>query len=97
MNSQKTDQINTARSRDNQNPANDNNGDGKQPLKSLLKFEQFSSESGIHKKIGEMIDKQVDSIAVERELEIDDEDTLIEKKKDELKKWFVHNYQHELN
>ena len=39
----------------------------------------------------------VDSIAIERELELEDEDTLIEKKKQELKKWFVHNYAHELN
>ena len=26
-----------------------------------------------------------------------DEDTLVEKKKEELKKWFTNNYQHELN
>ena len=28
---------------------------------------------------------------------MEDEDTLIERKKEELKKWFVNNYQHELN
>jgi hypothetical protein len=28
---------------------------------------------------------------------MEDEDTLIERKKQELKKWFTHNYQHELN
>tara|TARA_B110000285_G_C14916326_1_gene510398 strand:+ start:715 stop:819 length:105 start_codon:yes stop_codon:yes gene_type:complete len=34
----------------------------------------------------------VDAIAVERELELEDEDTLIERKKEELKKWFINNY-----
>lgn len=28
---------------------------------------------------------------------MEDEDTLVEKKKEELKKWFANNYQHELN
>lgn len=66
-------------------------------MKSLLKFQQHDPSSGIHDKIGEMLSSKVDEIAVERELEMEDEDTLIERKKQELKKWFMHNYQHDLN
>jgi hypothetical protein len=47
--------------------------------------------------VADKINQSVDAIAVERELEMEDEDTLIERKKEELKKWFVNNYQHELN
>lgn len=68
-----------------------------QTMKSLLKFQQHDPSTGIHDKIGEMLSSKVDEIAVERELEMEDEDTLIERKKQELKKWFMHNYQHELN
>ena len=66
-------------------------------MKSLLKFQQHDPSTGIHDKIGEMLSGKVDEIAVERELEMEDEDTLIERKKQELKKWFMNNYQHELN
>ena len=43
------------------------------------------------------MNEAVDSIAIDRELDMEDEDTLVEKKKEELKKWFTNNYQHELN
>ena len=66
-------------------------------MKSLLKFQQHDPSSGIHDKIGEVLSSKVDEIAVERELEMEDEDSLIERKKIELKKWFMHNYPHELN
>mgnify|MGYP000904560844 CR=1 FL=1 len=61
---------------------------------SLLKFQETDP---IHEVVQEKINMAVDSIAIERELELEDEDTLIEKKKQELKKWFTHNYAHELN
>lgn len=47
--------------------------------------------------IGQKINEAVDSIAVDRELDMEDEDTIVEKKKIELKNWLVHNYAHELN
>jgi hypothetical protein len=43
------------------------------------------------------VNEAVDGIAIERELELEDEESLIEKKKQELKKWFTNNYAHELN
>ena len=61
---------------------------------SLLQFQEWDP---IHDVVSEKINNQVDAIAVERELELEDEDTLIERKKEELKKWFINNYQHELN
>lgn len=61
---------------------------------SLLQFQEWDP---IHDIVADKINQSVDAIAVERELEMEDEDTLIERKKEELKKWFVNNYQHELN
>lgn len=58
---------------------------------------QFQEWDPIHDIVADKINQSVDAIAVERELEMEDEDTLIERKKEELKKWFVNNYQHELN
>ena len=58
---------------------------------------KFQESDPIHTVVSEKINMVVDSIAIERELELEDEDTLIEKKKQELQKWFVHNYAHELN
>lgn len=60
----------------------------------LLKFQEWDP---IHETVGQKINEAVDSIAIERELELEDEDALIEKKKQDLKKWFIHNYSHELN
>ena len=61
---------------------------------SLLKFKEWDP---IHDIISTQINQAVDSIAIDRELDLEDEDTLIEKKKLELKKWFIHNYSSELN
>jgi len=61
---------------------------------SLLKFQEWDP---IHDIVSEKVNEAVDSIAIDRELDMEDEDTLVEKKKEELKKWFANNYQHELN
>ena len=50
-------------------------------MRSLLKFQQYDPQTGIYDKISEMVNKKVDQVAVERELEMEDEDTLIERKK----------------
>lgn len=42
--------------------------------------------------VSEKVNEAVDSIAIDRELDMEDEDTLVEKKKEELKKWFTNNY-----
>lgn len=63
-------------------------------MKSLLKMSPWDP---IHDTISEKINKAVDDVAVERELEIEDEDQLIHRKKLELKQWFINNYKHELN
>jgi len=47
--------------------------------------------------VASKIRESVDAIAIDREIEMDDEDTLIEKKKLDLKNWFIHNYANELN
>ena len=70
---------------------NDINGEAST---SLLKFQEWDP---IHDIVSEKVNEAVDSIAIDRELDMEDEDTLVEKKKEELKKWFVNNYQHELN
>jgi hypothetical protein len=59
------------------------------PSSSLLKF---TEPDPIHDIISEKINESVDAIAIDREMEMEDEDTLIEKKKEELKKWFINNY-----
>ena len=64
------------------------------PSSSLLKF---SEPDPIHDIVCEKINESIDAIAIDREMEMEDEDTLAEKKKEELKKWFMNNYQHELN
>jgi len=51
----------------------------------------------IHDVVSEKINAAVDSIAIDRELELEDEETLIETKKEQLKKWFINNYANELN
>jgi len=61
---------------------------------SLLKFMEWDP---IHDVVSEKINGAVDSIAIDRELELEDEETLIETKKEQLKKWFVNNYANELN
>ena len=68
--------------------------DDQQKQPSLLQLQEWDP---IHDIVADKINQSVDAIAVERELEMEDEDTLIERKKEELKKWFVNNYQHELN
>ena len=46
---------------------------------------RFEEPHPLHSIVAEKLNKQVDEIAVDRELEIEDEDQLIEKKKQELK------------
>ena len=58
---------------------------------------KFSEYDPVHDTVAEKVNQCVDSIAIDRELEMEDEDTIIERKKEEVKKWFVNNYQHELN
>ena len=60
----------------------------------MLKFQEWNQ---IHDIVGQKINEAVDSIAIERELDLEDEDAMIEKKKQDLKKWFMNNYSHELN
>jgi len=60
---------------------------------SLLKF---SEHEAVHQIVADKINQQVDQIAIERELELEDEDTLIERKKEELKRWFQMNYSNEV-
>ena len=45
-----------------------------------------------HDLVSEKINQAVDDVAVERELEIEDEDQLIAKKKEQLKNWFINNF-----
>mmetsp|Transcript_27760 Transcript_27760/g.42049 ORF Transcript_27760/g.42049 Transcript_27760/m.42049 type:complete len:270 (-) Transcript_27760:3-812(-) len=61
---------------------------------SLLKFQE---PSAVHEIVSKKINEAVDSVAVEREMEMEDEDQLIDRKKEELKKWFINNYPEELN
>ena len=55
---------------------------------SLLKFSEWDP---IHDVVRDKINTAVDSIAIDRELELENEETLIVKKKEELKKWFINN------
>lgn len=58
---------------------------------------KFSEYDPVHDTVAEKVNQCVDSIAIDRELEMEDEDTIIERKKEEVKKWFVNNYATELN
>ena len=60
----------------------------------LLKFSDWDP---IHDVVRDKVNTAVDSIAIDRELELETEESLIQKKKEELKKWFSNNYSHELN
>ena len=55
----------------------------------------FEEPHPIHNLVSDKINKQVDQIAIDRELEMEDEDVLIEKKKAELRQWFAINYKKE--
>lgn len=69
----------------------DINGDN---CSSLLKFDDWDP---IHEVVQNKVSEAVDQIAIDRELDLEDEDSLIERKKQELNKWFINHYAHELN
>ena len=58
---------------------------------------KFQEPNALHGIVAQKLNEQIDEIAVDRELEMEDEDALVHRKKQELKQWFVTCYKHEVS